>query len=130
MWLKKKKIDGRIQTFLRPQKVESIRILDYPSGQGDGGYFSIRIDGVEYSSFQKLNFPSGTGICFLESPGGKRYYCDDSIIIAALSRFWITYSIKLIDRWPKRGYELPLLSRIDSRKYLKLHLIPHPGVGW
>ena len=87
----------------------------------------FQIDGVEYVSGQKLNFPAGTGLCFLEAPDGKTYWCDDSIIIAALTRFWLTYFIKLDDKWPEPRFELPLLSRKDSRKYLQWHQIPHPG---
>ena len=127
MWLKKKIINGQRRTLLRPEKVEYIRVRELHGGQGEGSYFSVGIDGVEYVSGQKLNFPAGTGLCFLEAPDGKTYWCDDSIIIAALTRFWLTYFIKLDDKWPEPRFELPLLSRKDSRKYLQWHQIPHPG---
>ena len=126
MWLKEKIIKGQRRTMLRPEKVEYIRIREIHGGQGEGSYFGVGIDGVEYVSGQKLNFPAGTGMCTLEAPDGQRYWCDDSIIIAALCRYWLTGIIRW--KWPEeRGYELPLLSRADSRKYLQWHSIPHPG---
>ena len=127
MWLKEKIIKGTLRTLLRPEKVEYIRVIDSHAGQGEGSSFAVGIDGVEYVTCQKMNFPAGTGLCFLRSPEGREYWCDDSIIIAALSRFWITYFIKPSGTFPDRGFELPLLSRQDSRKYLKWHEIPHPG---
>ena len=127
MWLKEKRINGKLRVMLRPEKVEYIRIKELHGGQGEGSYFAVGIDGVEYTSGQKLNFPAGTGICFLKSPDGKEYWCDDSIIIAAFCRFLYTYCFKRDGKWPERGFELPLLSREESRKYLQWHLIPHPG---
>ena len=127
MWLKEKRINGNLRILLRPEKVEYIRLLDLPLGQGDGARFAIGIDGAEYISCQKLNFPAVTGMCTLEATDGQKYWCDDSIIIAALCRFWFTYYVKLGEKWPARGFELSLLSREDSRKYLQWHLIPHPG---
>ena len=127
MWIKEKIIKGKRRILLRPEKVEFIRLMDLPLGQGDGCRFAIGIDGVEYISCQKLNFPVATGVCFLKSPDGENYWCDDSIIIAALSRFLFTYEFKLDWKWPERGFELPLLSREESRKYLQWHQIPHPG---
>ena len=127
MWLKEKIINGMRRVLLRPEKVEYIRILEYPCGQGTGGCFAVGVDGVEYTSRQKLHFPAGTGICFLMSPDDKEYWCDDSVIIAALCRFLYTYNFKINYEWPERGSELPLLSRHESRKYLRWHQIPHPG---
>ena len=127
MWIKEKNIKGKRRILLRPEKVNFIRLMDLPLGQGDGCRFAIGINGVEYISCQKLNFPVATGICFLKSPAGENYWCDDSIIIAALSRFLFTYEFKLDGKWPERGFELPLLSREESRKYLQWHQIPHPG---
>ncbi len=127
MWLKEKIINGQRRIMLRPEKVEYIRLMDLPLGQGDGCCFAVGIDGVEYISCQKLNFPAVTGICFLKSPEDENYWCDDSIIIAALCRFLYTYKFKLSGKWPERGFELPLLTRDISRKYLQWHQIPHPG---
>lgn len=126
MWLKEKIINGQRRILLRPENVEYIRILEIHGGQGEGSYFAVGIDGVEYVSGQKLNFPAVTGMCKLQEPSGQEYWCDDSIIVAALCRYWITGTIRW--KWPEeRGYELPLLSREDSRKYLQWHQIPHPG---
>ena len=127
MWLKEKILKGQRRILLRPETVEYIRLVEYARGQGDGTYLAIGIDGVEYASIQKLNFPVGTGICFLQTPDGKEYWCDDSIIIAALSRFLFTYFFALDGKWPEPGIKLPLLSREESRKYLQWHQIPHPG---
>lgn len=127
MWLKEKIIKGQRRILLRPEKVEYIRLVEYGRGQGDGTYFLIGIDGVEYRSCQKLNFPVETGICVLRAPDGKDYWCDDSIIIAAFSRFLYTYEFTLDGKWPEPGFTLPLLSREESRKYLQWHQIPHPG---
>lgn len=129
MWLKEKIINGKRCVFLRPEKVEYIRIVDYPMGQGDGAMFTIGIDGVEYISCQKLNVPPYCGLCFLDSPQHEHFYCDDSIIIAALCRFFFTYQFSKLP-WPERDTKLPLLPRDLSRTYLKWHLIPHPGEGW
>lgn len=127
MWLKEKIVEGQRRVLLRPEKVEYIRIQMLCGGQGEGSYFAIGIDGAEYISGQKLQFSAGTGICFLRSPDGNEYLCDDSIIIAALCRFLYTYQFKRDGKWPERGFELPLLSRQESRKYLQWHQIPHPG---
>jgi len=51
--------------LLRLEKVDFIRVLELHGGQGEGSYFTVSIDGVEYVSVQKLNFPAGTGLCFL-----------------------------------------------------------------
>ena len=121
MWLKEKIIKGQRRILLRPENIEYIRILAIHGGQGEGSYFAVGIDGVEYVSGQKLNFPAVTGMCNLRDPSGQKYWCDDSIIVAALCRYWITGTIRW--KWPEeRGYELPLLSREDSRKYLQWHL--------
>ena len=66
MWLKEKIINGQRRVMLRPEKVEYIRILELHGGQGEGSYFAVGIDGIEYVSGQKLNFPVATGICFLK----------------------------------------------------------------
>ena len=64
MWLKEKIVEGQRRVLLRPEKVEYIRIQMLCGGQGEGSCFAIGIDGAEYISGQKLQFPAGTGICF------------------------------------------------------------------
>ena len=130
MWFTEKIIHKQPVLLLRPHKVEHICIVDVHASQGEGSYFSVRIDGEDFTSTQKLNFPVGTGFCLLDSRDGKTFFCDDSIIIAAFCRFLFTHAYSLSGIWPNRGEYLPLLSREESRKYLTWHNIPHPGIEW
>ena len=134
MWLSEKIVNGEKRTYIRPHKVDYVKIVWYGSGQGEGSLYEIGIDGVAYEVCQKLNVVTGWGCChFMRKKDEKHkgdteyYYCDDSIIVAAMSRFWNTDSYGK-DEWPEEGYELPLLSRAESRLYLKINGIPHPGI--
>lgn len=130
MWTTEKLINGQPVLLLRPNNVEHICILDLSASQGEGSSFVVRIDGEDYTSAQKLNFPVVTGFCFLEARDGKTFFCDDSIIIAAFCRFLFTHAYSKSGVWPNRGEYLPLLNREESRKYLNWHNIPHPGIDW
>lgn len=67
MWLKEKIIQGQRRILLRPEKVEFIRLVEYGRGQGDGTYFLIGIDGVEYHSRQKIELSCRNGHLLPES---------------------------------------------------------------
>lgn len=130
MWLREKFIEGRKYTLLRPEQIELIKSIK--RSNSDNPKFHVRIDGTTYEVLEDIREIVRNGTCRLrgiDTPNRNVYYCDDSVIIAAICRFGNTYFHHMItpSPCPKEQVALPVLSRIDSRKYLKWHLIPHPG---
>ena len=130
MWFREKTIKGHKYILLRPERIELIKSIRRHIDEKPR--FHVRIDGKNYEILEDISRIACNGICTLreiDTTERKVYYCDDSVIIAAICRFGNIYLCHMFgsSACPKEQVALPVLSRIDSRKYLKWHLIPHPG---
>ena len=138
MRIEKRIIKGKEYTFICPDKVEYIKLVDYGYGQGTGHGFEIGIDGDTYYSGLKLNIAQCSGCSSLtrmtkngnDTHFDGHYYCDDPVVIAALARYLNTYNWPNEMDWPRIGFRLPLLSRKESQQYINWHLIPQPTSLW